>query len=89
MGFTTALDLAAEFDLETAIGIHLKANHYPPVPRSMIQPCIHALDAYYEDDHNRQIEMPEGVTYKGLTTAPAWAIIDQHHLQAWLPEEDY
>jgi hypothetical protein len=42
-------------------------------------------------DAMRQIEMPEGVLYKGKTTAPAWAIIEQHHLDAWLPqdEEDY
>jgi len=25
--------------------------------------------------------MPEGVSYKGLDTAPASAIIDQHHLE--------
>jgi (2Fe-2S) ferredoxin len=28
--------------------------------------------------------MPEGVSYKGLDTAPAWAIVEQHHLEAWL-----
>jgi hypothetical protein len=28
------------------------------------------------------------VTYKGLTTAPAWAIIEQHHLDAWLIERE-
>jgi hypothetical protein len=32
--------------------------------------------------------MPEGVFYKGKTTAPAWAIIEQHHLDAWLPENE-
>jgi hypothetical protein len=54
----------------------------------MVQPCIDAIDAYYEDDFNKEIEMPEGVLYKGKTTAPAWAIIEQHHLNAWLPEGD-
>jgi hypothetical protein len=90
MGYNTALDLAQELDLESAIGYHLQGNHYPPVPLSMVQPCIDAIDAYYEDDFNKEIEMPEGVFYKGRTTAPAWAIIEQHHLNAWLPEnEDY
>ena len=90
MGYNTALDLATELDLETAIGYHLQGNHYPPVPLSMVQPCIDAIDAYYEDDFDKEIEMPEGVSYKGKTTAPAWAIIEQHHLNAWLPEnEDY
>ena len=90
MGYNTALDLAQELDLEIAIGYHLQGNHYPPVPLSMVQPCIDAIDAYYEDDAMREIEMPEGITYKGRTTAPAYAIIEQHHLSAWLPEnEDY
>ncbi len=53
----------------------------------MVEPCIEAIDAYYEEDFDRAIEMPEGVSYKGQTHAPAWAIIEQHHLGAWLPEE--
>jgi hypothetical protein len=91
MGYNTALDLAENIDvtLEDAIGMHLQGNHYPPVPLSMVQPCIEAIDAYYDDDTDREIEMPEGVSYKGKTTAPAWAIIEQHHLNAWLPEEEY
>lgn len=89
MGYNTALDLSNELDLEVALGYHLQGNHYPPVPLSMVQPCIEAIDAYYEDDYNKLIEMPEGVSYKGNTHAPAWAIIEQHHLDAWLPQEDY
>ena len=92
MGTNTAIDLATNIDisLEQAIGYHLQGNHYPPVPLSMVQPCIEAIDAYYENDFDKEIEMPEGVSYKGKTTAPAWAIIEQHHLNAWLPEnEDY
>jgi hypothetical protein len=54
----------------------------------MVQPCIDAIDAYYDEDFDRQIKMPEGVSYKGLDTAPASAIIDQHHLGFWLPECD-
>jgi hypothetical protein len=52
----------------------------------MIGPCIEAIDAYNEDNDNMEIPMPEGVSYKGRTTAPAWAIIEQHHLHAWLAE---
>ncbi len=74
--------------MEDAIGYHLQGNHYPPVPLIMVAPCIEAIDAYYEEDFNKEIEMPEGVSYKGKTTAPAWAIIEQHHLNAWLPEGD-
>ncbi len=87
MGYTTALDFA-ELDLEQGIAYHLQGNHYPPVPLSMVQPCIEALDAYYDESYDKLIEMPEGVSYKGNTHAPAWAIIEQHHLDPWLPESD-
>lgn len=92
VGLSTAIDLSQnlEISLENAIGMHLQGNHYPPVPLSMVAPCIEAIDAAYEEDYDREITMPEGVSYKGKTTAPAWAIIEQHHLSPWLPEnEDY
>lgn len=93
MGSNFANDLAnndlLELDLERQIGIHLTGNHYPPVPLSMVQPCIDAIDAYYDEDYNREIALPEGVLWRGQVTAPADAIIDQHHLSAWLPENDF
>jgi len=82
-------DLGIHLDLETQIGIHLSSNHYPPVPKFMVAPCIEAIDAVNDAGlWDLEIPMPEGVTYKGLTTAPAWAIIEQHHLQAWLIERE-
>jgi hypothetical protein len=90
MGNNFATDLAENIDitLEQAIGYHLQGNHYPPVPLSMVQPCIDALDAAREMDAMRYIAMPEGVFYKGMSHAPAWAIIEQHHLDAWLPQDE-
>jgi len=90
MGSVTAIGLAeSELDLEKQLAYHLQGNHYPPVPLSMVQPCIEAIDAAYDEDYDREIEMPEGVSYKGKTTAPAWAIIEQHHLDWFInPVED-
>jgi len=94
MGSVTALGIKDEvLDLETQILYHLKGNHYPPVPAEMVAPCIEAIDAYYEEDYNREILMPKvgefQIMYKNSIKAPAWAIIEQHHLQFWLPEEEY
>ena len=93
MGSNMAYDLASndllDLDLETQLQIHLTSNHYPPVPVSMVQPCIDAIDAFYDEDYNKLIEMPEGVSYRGEKFAPASAIIEQHHLEAWLPESEY
>jgi len=96
MGSVFATELASNdlnIGMETAIGIHLRSNHYPPVPLTMVQPCIDAIDAYWEEDLGRSIELPEGVLWRGETSAPAYAIIESHHLESWCQddyvEEDY
>lgn len=84
-----AYELAnSDLGMEKAIGYHLQGNHYPPVPLTMVQPCLDAIQAYWEDEIDREIAMPEGVSYKGRDTAPAWAIIEQHHLDAWISHEE-
>lgn len=70
------------------IEVHLVSNFYPPVPAFMAQTCVDALNAYWEQDTNRMIDMPKGVSYKGSTSAPAWAIVEQHKLFPWLNEEE-
>ena len=91
MGSNFAHDLALFDDMaiEQQIRIHLSANHYPPVPPIMVQACVEAIDAVNDAGlWDLEIPMPEGVTYKGLTTAPAHAIIEQHHLDAWIIERE-
>jgi hypothetical protein len=93
MGSVTAIGLAdSVLDLETQILYHLKGNHYPPVPSEMVTPCIEAIDAAYDEDYDRMIDMPMvgdfQILYKGNKSAPASAIIEQHHLDFWLPEYD-
>jgi len=83
-------DLFPNLTLEDAIGMHLRGNHYPPVPLSMVPVCIEAINAYNEDEGSRLIPLPEGVSWRGSLEAPAYAIIEAHHLDAWLDiEEDY
>jgi len=90
MGNNLSADLATmNLDLESSIAIQLRSNHYPPVPLSMVQPCIDAIDAYWEDSTERKIELPEGVSWRGETYAPAWAIIEGHHLEAWCQDDEY
>ena len=94
MGSITTLGIQdTVLDLETQILYHLKGNHYPPVPAEMVAPCIEAIDAYYDEDYDRMIDMPMvgdfQILYRGETQAPAREIIRQHHLEFWLPEEEY
>ena len=85
MGYNTAQELASILDLEGAIAMHLRVNHYPPVPVAMVQPCIDAIDAYHDEDYERLIDLPKDITWRGQNSAPASAIVDGHHLDAWLP----
>ena len=87
----TLEDLGIHLDIETQIGIHLASNHYPPIPSIMIEPCIEAIDAVNDIGlWDLEIPLPEGVLWRGLTSAPAHALISNHHLEAWLIErEDY
>jgi len=91
MGSNFAHDLALfdDMTIERQIAIHLSANHYPPVPKSMIQPCIEAIDAVNDLGlWDLEIPLPEGITWKDLPHAPAHAIIEAHHLNEWLIERE-
>ena len=83
MGSLQAYEMANTMEIDDALAWHLKANHYPPLPVSMVVPCREAIEAYWEDDLDKAIDLPEGVTYRGNTTAPAREIIINHHLDAW------
>jgi hypothetical protein len=91
MGSNFATELASgvvpSLTLEAQIEIHLTSNHYPPVPLSMVKPCIEAIDAYWEGDGSSQIDL-NGNIWRGQSTAPAWAIIEGHHLDAWVSDYD-
>jgi hypothetical protein len=84
----TLAEMGIVLSLEDQITIQLTSNHYPPVPRSMVQPCINAIDACNEDESDRLIELPEGVLWRNQTHAPAYAIVEGHHLDAWVNNYD-
>lgn len=83
MGSLQAAEMAEMLSIEDAMVWHLRSNHYPPVPMSMVQPCIEAINAYNDGYHEKEIDL-SGSLYRGNPTAPAWAIIDGHHLHAWV-----
>jgi hypothetical protein len=85
MGYSTALELAG---LERGLEYHLAYNHYPPVPLEMVDPCKAAIEAYHDEDYDRQIDLPSPITWRGKSTAPASAIVEAHHLDAFLGGEE-
>jgi hypothetical protein len=83
--------LEGDVSYDAALEWHLTSNHYPPVPLSMIQACKEAIDACNEEDSDREIELPGAVLWRGRAFAPAWAIVEGHHLESFLfsNDEDY
>ncbi len=80
--------------MERALEYHLTANHFPPVPTSMIGPSKLAIEALVNDEPDTMIDLPSGVYYKGDTKqAPAHAVVEAHHLEDFVMalrfEDDY
>ena len=89
MGAMRATDIADTLDVEQGVRVHLTTNHYPAVPIEMVPVCIDAIDAVNSGEGwDKQITLPSGVSYKGLPTAPASSIIEQHHLEFWIIESE-
>jgi hypothetical protein len=84
MGSNLAHDLAENvIDIRQSISIQLRSNHYPPVPLTMVEPCIEAIYAVSDGDTHKSIQLPDGVQWRGYPTAPAYAIVEGHHLEPW------
>lgn len=94
----TLEDLGIHLTLEDQIRIQLRSNHYPPVPLSMVEPCIEAIEACNDYDSCRLIQLPTDgldrngepfqITWRGSNKAPAWAIVEGHHLESWVMNEE-
>lgn len=84
------IDALEEMDIEwkNQVALHLTSNLYPPVPLIMLDVCIEAIAQCVLGDGDVEISLPDGVTYRGLTTAPASAIVNNHRLEAFLDVND-
>ena len=92
MGSNLSTELASgelDLSLRDSIAIQLRSNHYPPVPLSMIDPCIEAIDACNDEAQDKLIKLPDGITWRGEDSAPAYAIVEGHHLDAWIRHADW
>jgi hypothetical protein len=89
MGMATAMDIAGLNEtLETQLAMHFRSNCYPPIPLGMIPTAVEAIDAYWEDDYNRTITLPDGVSFRGSDKVSAIDVINSYRLDAWCMEEE-
>jgi hypothetical protein len=89
MGNLQAQEFARLADLDTALTWHATGNHYPPLPLSLV-PVWKKVIEWTNDGNNtsEEFELPEGISYKGRATAPAWAIIENNHLDPWIEYDE-
>jgi hypothetical protein len=90
MGRFTAegINEIAELSLKQKLAWHLQGNHYPPIPEIMVKPCMEAIELANQGYWTAEVEMPVGTSYRGKTSAPVSAIVEQHHLETFL-DTDY
>ncbi len=90
MGLQTTMAISLlDLTIEDKVGMHLRGNLYPPVPLSMVQPCVEAINAVLNEDYFAEIELPEGVEWRGNNYAPASAIVEGHRLDGFVMENDW
>lgn len=77
-----------DVSLDAALTWHLHVNHYPAVPLSMVAPCREAIEAARDGRWDEEIDLPDGVSWKGQPTVPVYAIVEQHHLNVFLSDDD-
>lgn len=79
----------SELTLEQQLDWHLRGNHFPPVPATMIPVCRDVILHLNEGgDVNQHFALPSPSTWRGEKSAPAWAIAEGHHLDPWLHDDD-
>lgn len=93
MGHMHATEFASAVEdgtvsLDQALAWHLRSNHFPPVPLTMVPVCAAAIEAVNDDDLGREIDLPDGVTFRGASRTTAHAIVESHHLHAFLNDEE-
>lgn len=90
MGYMQAQSFAdavedGDISLEAALRYHLECNHYPPVG-FLYGAAWDAIQACREDDFDREIAMPDGVTFRatGDGFGPAGAVAAALHLEPFI-----
>lgn len=80
--------IGQQVDLDMTLHWHLQGNHYPPLPLDLIEPCKQAIEAGYDDDWDRRIDLPNGLLFRGKPRATAQDLIESCHLETFFEVDD-
>jgi len=88
MGRQTAYDLIDTQTPYIAMLYHLTENHYPPLPKDMVDVCWRAIKNANAGNWDKRVRLPKSVKYKGISLAPTRDVIEAHHLEPFLDSAD-
>ena len=88
MGRLSALDMAANTDLDTALSWHLSANHFPPLPPELLPVAKRAIAKASADQWDDELKLPAGIRYRDASSAPVYACVEAWHLDAFIELEE-
>ena len=71
-------------DRRTALEWHLTANHYPSLPIELVDTAEEAIENALDDDWDRLVPLPDGISWRDQDAAPTSACIDEWHLEPFL-----
>lgn len=75
--------------LDHALEYHFTANHFPPLPVSLVPVAKRALVKAARGEWDANVSLRgTGVSYKGSQLAPVSACMESWHLYAFLPDEE-
>jgi hypothetical protein len=89
MGLLVAMAYAkTNVTLEQQLAMHFRGNCYPPIPSQMIPTAVEAIYAYWDEDLDKELALPEGVSFRGQDTVSARNAIESFRLDAWCMEDE-
>jgi hypothetical protein len=89
MGTQKAIEMAEAVEeglpLAAALEYHLTSNHYPPLPRTLVQTAMKAILLVNHGQDMLTVRLPRGVELRGYgQRVPAWKLVDAMHLGAFI-----
>src|SRR5512139_2014735 len=93
MGSTFARDMAEsvkldDVKLDVALEYNLRCNHYPPLPLSLIPACKQAIENANMGEWEERVQLPDGISWRGQTSAPTSECVCGWHLEWFLQSDD-
>lgn len=75
-------------DLGTALHWHLRSNHYPPLPRALIETAKTAIERANTGDFDSMIELPKGIAFRAKTTMSVKDVVESLRLGPYITYEE-